>query len=98
MSGGTLGTILRRKAEREERERKVIDACEQEQKLRRNREEIIAEVCRTFGWSELDEFAEKMIEQAFYGQVVDIGKLKADLAAWKESQKLPEQDNDAVSP
>lgn len=104
---GTLRAIRLKKAQQEERQRKAIAEAQHQEELRRNREEVIAEVCKLFGWSKLDDFAQKMIDDAFSGQCVDIEKLQSDIAAWKQAQDqepeetIPEQpqeeENAAVS-
>lgn len=100
---GTLRALRLKKAQQEEWIRKTIEKEQRQTELRQNREEVIAEVCKLFGWSKLDDFAQKMIDEAFSGQIVDLEKLKSDLAAWKETQEQaqkPEQEqeeNAAVS-
>ena len=85
----TSGTIAnRRKAEekRAENIRKIKEAVEKTKALDANREQVIAEVCDLFGWKELDPFAQKMIDKALAGQIVDIQQFKTDVAAWKQAQ------------
>jgi len=84
---GTLASIRRKKQLEEETRRKAIIQNNKQKSLEQNREEIIAEICNTFGWTELDDFAKKMIDDAFAGKFVNIKKLKKDLADWKESKE-----------
>lgn len=83
---GTLGTIRKQKEEREKARKKILADSIKQKNLSLNREEVIAQICKLFGWSKLDDFAQKMIDEAFNGQIVDVKKLKKDIAAWKEKQ------------
>lgn len=84
---GTLASIRKKKKLEEETRKNVIKQINHKNELKINREEIISEICKTFGWNELDDFAKKMIEEAFSNKFVDIKKLKKDLADWKESKE-----------
>jgi hypothetical protein len=88
---GTLGAIRRERQRREEVLRKAQAEADKRQSLELNREAVIAEICEAFGWTELDEFARKMIDDAFAGQLVDVKQLKKDLAKWKEEQEHPQE-------
>lgn len=96
---GTLGHV-RRERQKDEDDRIAAEIREVRQlQLEKNREEVIAEVCKLFGWSKLDDFAQKMVDNAINGKIVDIDKLKSDISAWKQAQEEPQEDHDAaVSP
>lgn len=83
---GTLGAIRRQQEQLEKQRKKIIQESNKAKSLEKNREAIIAEICKTFGWTELDDFAKDMIDNAFKGKFVDIKKLKKDLAEWKENK------------
>lgn len=89
MISGT--TANRRRVERQKAEniRRLKAISARHKALNANREEVIAEVCALFGWKKLDPFAEKMIDRAFAGKMVDIKQLKADIAVWKKAQETP---------
>ena len=90
--GGTLRSL--RKAQ-QAREADIKQSQQRQQKrvaLQQNREQIIAEICKTFGWSELDDFAKNMVNTAVAGGLVDIKKLKQDLAKWKEQKSDSSQE------
>lgn len=92
----TSGTIANRRKAEEKRAaeiRKIKASVERNKELDANREEVISEVCALFGWKELDPFAQKMIDKAIAGQIVDINQLKADIAAWKQAQAEGEKTN-----
>lgn len=84
---GTLASIRKNKKLAEEARRKANIEANHQKELKANRENIITEICKTFGWTELDDFAKKMIDDAFSGNFVNIKKLKKDLADWKESKE-----------
>ena len=90
--GGTFGSLRKKQRQREEQIRKAEFEALKREELRKNREEVIAEICKLFGWSKLDDFAQKMIDDAFAGQVVDIEKLKKDIADWKKAQEKTEEE------
>ncbi len=93
---GTIAHKRRMEAARQAELMKLRAQAEKENSLRLNREEVIAEVCAMFGWKELDPFARDMLDKAFAGEVVDVKKLKQDLAAWKEAQsEIPETEETA---
>lgn len=83
---GTLGTIRKQKEQQEKARKKILAESIKQKNLSLNREEVIAQICKTFGWTELDDFAQKMIDDAFNGKIVDIKKLKKDLEEWKKKQ------------
>ena len=93
---GTIAHKRRMEAAREAELMKLRTKSARENSLRLNREEVIAEVCAMFGWKELDPFAKDMLDKAFAGEIVDVKKLKQDLAAWKEAQsEIPETEETA---
>lgn len=100
---GTLGHIRRERQKQIDEQRQNEIRIIRQAQLVKNREDVIAEVCALFGWSKLDPFAQEMIDLAFAGEIVDIDKLKADIAAWKQAQEQPEEPQEetqdaAVSP
>ena len=60
--------------------------AKKQQSMQLNREAVIAEICATFGWKELDPFAQDMLDKAFAGKSINVKKLKKDLADWKAAQ------------
>lgn len=89
MFSGTIAN--RRNVERKKAEniRKIKATAKRNKALDTNRQEVITEVCSLFGWKKLDPFAEKMIDRAFAGKMVDVKQFKADIAAWKKAQETP---------
>lgn len=83
---GTFGTLRKKQKQLEEQRKKIVSQSNKTKELEQNRQEIINEICKTFGWTELDDFAKKMIDDAFSGKFVNIKKLKKDLADWKENK------------
>lgn len=101
---GTLGFIRKQQKQQEQIKRKALQQNQKNITLKQNREQIIAEICNTFGWTELDDFAKKMIDDAFSGKFVDVKQLKKDLSKWKEtkeqssnSSSLQESENASLS-
>lgn len=92
---GTLGSIRRNEEQRQAVIRQAAARTARQKQLSRNRDEVIAEICALFGWSKLDDFARKMIDDAFAGEIVDIRQLKADIAAWREKQNGAEEKENA---
>ena len=84
---GTLGIIRKQKEEQEKARKKILAESIKQKNLSLNREKIVSEICKTFGWTQLDDFAKKMIDEAFNGQMVDIKKLKKDLFDWKTKKE-----------
>ena len=84
---GTLGNIRKQREQLLAGQRRAAAEQRRQEALQANREAVIAEVCRLFGWSKLDDFAQKMIDDAFAGELVDIEQLKADIAAWQSAQE-----------
>lgn len=70
---------------RRQMERQRIEAAKAEE-LAENRRRIKEEICRTFGWKALDQFAEEMLERTLDGKIVDMPKLIHDLRKWQEEQ------------
>ena len=56
---GTLASIRKNKKLAEEARRKANMEANHQNMLKINREQIITEICKTFGWSELDDFAKR---------------------------------------
>ena len=83
---GTLRAVRHRKAQQDEMRKKAVEERQRQAQLQENREAVIAQVCKAFGWKNLDAFAQQMITTAFAGKIVDIKSLKADLQKWKEAR------------
>lgn len=83
---GTLRALREARKQWDEQQRKSLLETQKEKYLKENRQRVIAQVCKLFGWSKLDDFAQKMLDETFAGQIVDIKKLKQDIQKWKEQQ------------
>ena len=83
---GTIARERRRSATHTANMARLRAKAKKQQSIQLNREAVIAEVCATFGWKELDPFAKDMLDKAFAGKAVDVKKLKKDLADWKSAQ------------
>lgn len=94
---GTLRNIRIKKQQKEALRSRVSRQNLKQIMLYENRQKIIAQICRTFEWSDLDDFAKNMIDEAFAGQLVNLEKLKKDLQDWKQSKKEQESDSASVS-
>lgn len=85
MASGTKGKL---KALEIERIKKRIIARQKQNELAINREKAIELVCKYFGWSKLEPWAESKLNILFNGGTIDLKEFDSELAKWQAEQTV----------